>query len=134
MTNPALGKPQGGFGHYLRDFIYGALDGVVTTLAVVSGTAGANLEPRIGLILGVANLVADGLSMGASNYLGLRSELEQTGRSISEEMPWRHGVATFSAFLLVGAVPLLAFVTPRPDGTGAFPIAVALGASALVAV
>jgi hypothetical protein len=48
--------------------VYGALDGVITTLAVVSGAVGAALEPRVGLILGLANLGADGLSMGASNY------------------------------------------------------------------
>ncbi|HWC78071.1 MAG TPA: VIT1/CCC1 transporter family protein [Blastocatellia bacterium] len=64
-----------GPGHsYLRDFVYGGIDGAVTTFAVVSGVVGAQLAPRIIIILGVANLVADGFSMAAGNYLGTRAE------------------------------------------------------------
>jgi VIT1/CCC1 family predicted Fe2+/Mn2+ transporter len=114
--------------------VYGALDGVVTTLAVISGTTGASLEPRIGLILGVANLMADGLSMGASNYLGLRSELEQTGKSVADEKPWRHGLATLIAFAIVGAAPLLAFAPLRPWGATTFQTAVLFGVVALAVV
>jgi VIT1/CCC1 family predicted Fe2+/Mn2+ transporter len=134
VTAPIVGKPRDGFGHYLRDMVYGALDGVITTLAVVAGSAGADLEPRIGLILGMANLVADGLSMGASNYLALKSELEQTGSSVADEMPWRHGLATFVAFGSVGAVPLLAYLVPHGAAVGALPIAVGLGFLALSVV
>ena len=71
------GRPPSGFAHYLRDMVFGALDGVITTMAVVAGVSGANLGARVALILGVANLVGDGISMGASNYLGLKSELQQ---------------------------------------------------------
>jgi VIT1/CCC1 family predicted Fe2+/Mn2+ transporter len=59
---------------YLKDFIYGAIDGAVTTFAVVSGVAGAGLSPGIIIVLGVANLVGDGFSMAASNFLGTRAE------------------------------------------------------------
>ena len=62
---------------YLRDWIYGGIDGSVTTFAVVSGVAGASLAPRIILILGAANLIADGFSMAASNYLGTRTERQE---------------------------------------------------------
>jgi VIT1/CCC1 family predicted Fe2+/Mn2+ transporter len=62
---------------YLRDWIYGGIDGAVTTFAIVSGVVGAQLSPRIILILGAANLVADGLSMAASNYLATRAEHEE---------------------------------------------------------
>ena len=65
---------QGTQHSYLRDFIYGAIDGVVTTFAVVSGVAGANLSPKIVIILGIANLLGDGFSMAASNFLGTRAE------------------------------------------------------------
>jgi VIT1/CCC1 family predicted Fe2+/Mn2+ transporter len=58
----------------LRDFVYGAIDGIVTTFAVVAGVAGAGLATRVVLILGVANLAADGFSMAVSNFLGARSE------------------------------------------------------------
>ena len=60
--------------NYLRDWIYGGIDGAVTTLAVVTGVAGAQLSSWIILALGFANLFADGFSMAASNYLGTKSE------------------------------------------------------------
>ncbi|MCG8649410.1 MAG: VIT1/CCC1 transporter family protein [Pirellulales bacterium] len=59
---------------YLPDFIYGAIDGTVTTFAVVSGVAGADLSSSIVIVLGLANLVGDGFSMAASNYSGSRVE------------------------------------------------------------
>ena len=57
--------------HYIRDLIYGANDGVITTFAVVAGVTGGALSARAVLILGVANLLADGLSMGVGNYLSI---------------------------------------------------------------
>lgn len=59
---------------YLSDFVYGAIDGTVTTFAVVSGVAGADLSSSLVIILGFANLIGDGFSMAASNYLGTRTE------------------------------------------------------------
>jgi hypothetical protein len=56
--------------NYLRDWIYGGIDGAVTTLAVVTGVAGAQLSNWIILALGFGNLFADGFSMASSNYLG----------------------------------------------------------------
>ncbi len=61
-------------GRYIKDIVYGANDGIITTFAVVSGVAGAALSIKTVLILGFANLIADGISMGASNYLGSKSE------------------------------------------------------------
>jgi len=63
-------------GTYIRDIVYGANDGIITTFAVVAGVAGAKLGSNIILILGFANLLADGLSMAISNYLGTKSEIE----------------------------------------------------------
>ncbi len=61
---------------YLKDFVYGAIDGAVTTFAVVAGVAGAGLSASVVIILGFANLLADGFSMAVSNYLGTRAENE----------------------------------------------------------
>lgn len=61
----------------LRDFIYGGIDGAVTTFAVVAGVAGARLSAAIVVVLGLANLLADGFSMAVSNYLGTRAEMQQ---------------------------------------------------------
>ncbi len=62
-------------GRYLGDVIFGANDGLITTFAVVAGAAGAGLTPTVVLIIGFANLLGDGLSMGLGNYLGKKSEL-----------------------------------------------------------
>lgn len=59
--------------NHLKDFVYGAIDGTVTTFAVISGVAGAGLSIHIIIIMGFANLLADGFSMGVSNFLGTRA-------------------------------------------------------------
>lgn len=66
---------------YLRDFVYGAIDGTVTTFAVVSGVAGAELDANIVIILGAANLIGDGFSMAAGNYLGTRADQQVRDRT-----------------------------------------------------
>ncbi len=99
--------------HYIRDVVYGANDGVITTFAVVAGVTGGTLPPIAVLVLGVANLLADGLSMGVGNYLGIRSdERVREAQQLPEQeaFPIRHGLATFVAFVAAGAVPLLPYV------------------------
>lgn len=63
-------------GQYIKSAVYGGLDGIITTFAVVAGVAGANLTAGVVLILGFANLIADGLSMAIGDYLSTRSEQE----------------------------------------------------------
>ena len=64
----------------IEDLVYGATDGAVTTFAVVAGVVGASLSPSIVIILGFANLFADGFAMAAGNYLSTRSKLEYEER------------------------------------------------------
>ncbi len=59
---------------YLGDSVYGSLDGIVTTFAIVAGSFGAGLGGGIIIVLGLANLIADGLSMSVGNYLSITSE------------------------------------------------------------
>ena len=66
--------------NYLRDWVYGGIDGAVTTFAIVAGVVGADLSARVVLILGAANLLADGFSMAAGNYAGTKAELDDYER------------------------------------------------------
>lgn len=175
---------------YLRDWIYGGIDGSVTTFAVVSGVSGAELSTRIILILGIANVLADGFSMAASNYLGTRTErqeaealrarerrhidanaagereevrqifaakgfagddLERAVRIVTSNddhwidlmlaeeyglarvtrSPFAAAIATFSAFILCGLVPLLPFTLHLPN---AFTLSIVMTAIAFFAV
>ncbi len=102
--------------HYIRDLVYGANDGIITTFAVVAGVTGGSLSLRAILVVGTANLLADGLSMGVGNYLSIRAhESAREVQDLPEEEahPVRHGLATFGAFALAGALPLLPYVFPE---------------------
>jgi len=70
---------------YLRDWIYGGIDGVVTTFAIVAGVVGANMPSTVVLVLGLANLVADGFAMAAGNYSGTQAERDDYNRLLAIE-------------------------------------------------
>ncbi|TCK99455.1 VIT1/CCC1 family predicted Fe2+/Mn2+ transporter [Shimia isoporae] len=73
-----IGNPPGR--GLLRDVVYGGIDGSVTTFAIVAGVAGAGLSPFIIVALGIANVLADGFSMAAGNFLGTKAELDDAKR------------------------------------------------------
>lgn len=101
--------------HYIRDLVYGANDGIITTFAVVSGATGGALPAAAVLIIGAANLAADGMSMGVGNLQAIRAhERVRAADGLPEEeaYPWKHGTATLLAFVGAGAIPLLPFVLP----------------------
>lgn len=75
-TSKAKERHQQEHGQYIKSAVYGGLDGIITTFAVVAGVAGAQLSAGIVLILGFANLIADGLSMAIGDYLSTKSEQE----------------------------------------------------------
>ena len=105
---------------YLGEFVYGAIDGAITTFAVVAGAAGANLSSTVVLILGFANLFADGFSMAASNYLSTKAKLaviaSGKGHTHNPGLPFRTALVTFLSFFAVGFIPLTSYV-----GGKAFP-------------
>jgi VIT1/CCC1 family predicted Fe2+/Mn2+ transporter len=104
----------------MRDRVYGANDGIITPYAVVAGVTGGALSPTAVLIVGAANLAADGLSMGVGNYLAIRAnESAREAESLPEEeaSPARHGFATFAAFATAGALPLVPYMLALPAGS-----------------
>jgi VIT1/CCC1 family predicted Fe2+/Mn2+ transporter len=125
-------------GHYIRDIVYAANDGIVTTFAVVAGAQGAGLGRAVVLALGFANLAADGLSMAVGNYLGIKSERETLmGSEYAERIETvhaaKHGAVTWIAFVVAGIVPLVAFF-PAMDRSAARWISIVARAGMLFAV
>ena len=122
--------------HYVREIVYGANDGIITTFAVVAGVAGGGLAARVVLICGVANLLADGLSMAVGNFLSIRSHesvLEAEGRPEEEAFPARHAWVTFIAFVVAGTVPLIPYLLSGSTA-GRFTTAIALSFVTMFAI
>ena len=118
-----MGSMKEKFEEYLGEFVYGAIDGTVTTFAVVAGAAGAGLGSTVIVILGFANLIADGFSMGASSYLSAKSKRDLKIKKRTEagmehephdhdhgESPLKDGLITFASFVIVGFVPFMLYV------------------------
>ena len=154
---------------YLGEFVYGGIDGCVTTFAVVAGAVGAGLDSAIIIILGFANLLADGFAMSVGAYLSSKSQIdnyrkhkqveywevdnlpeaeteevrdifrakgfegellekvvevitadkdrwvdtmmkEELNMSEEEKSPFKMGLVTYVAFILIGLIPLLTYV------------------------
>ncbi len=89
---------------YVPEFVYGGIDGAITTFAVTAGVVGAGLSPTIILVLGSANLLADGFSMAASNYLSVKSD------TASNKKPMTTASITFASFFVVGSIPILPYI------------------------
>lgn len=129
------------FEDYLSEFVYGGIDGAVTTFAVVAGATGARFDVKILMVLGFANLIADGFSMGVGSYLSTKSEQElmvKRKESIKDEpSPVINGATTYVSFILIGFVPLLAYTVDATFGleaTNLFVIAIGLTALAFAAI
>lgn len=93
----------------IRDVVVAGNDGVVTTFAVVAGSLGASLSPSVVLILGFANLFADGLSMSTGAFLGVKSELEFEHQKLGKK-PFENGITTFISFVISGFIPLFPYL------------------------
>lgn len=104
--NPLLSK----FYLYLGEFVYGGIDGAITTFAVVAGSVGAGLDTNVIVILGFANLLADGFAMSIGAYLSANSERDKDQSHTSNKSPIFVGLFTYISFLIMGFIPLLIYV------------------------
>jgi len=87
----------------IPNIIYGSLDGIITTFAIIAGVVGAKQNIKIAFILALANLLADGFSMGVSSYESI----------LQNEYPNHNlyrGIFTFLAFITIGFIPLSFFI------------------------
>ena len=98
----------------LRDIVLASSDGIITTFAVVAGSQGADFSAKVVVIVGIANLLADGWSMASGNFLAIRSEQEYEKanhkKSMFDKSISRHMVATFVPFVVAGALPLIPYI------------------------
>lgn len=97
----------------LPEIIYGGIDGLVTTFAVVAGSTGAGFSFRIILILGIANLIADGFSMSVGAYLSEKARSKDD--SGIHKQAFHAGRITFLSFVVIGAVPLVPYIVGNFD-------------------
>lgn len=99
---------------YIKDVVYGANDGIVTTFAVVSSVEGAKFGTTVILAVGFASLFADGFSMAASDYLANQAEAAKNKNKRPDENQKvqdhkdskKSAFFTFLAFVVIGAIPL----------------------------
>ncbi len=98
---------------YIKDIIYGANDGIISTFAVVASIEGAQLSSFAILIVGFASLCADGASMATSSYLAYKSDKEVRSLDNYDESgakPFLEALVTFFSFITAGSVPLIPYI------------------------
>jgi len=101
------------FSKFIAQLVYGAVDVTVTTFAVIAAAAGSGLPSTVVIILGLANLIADGFSMGTSSFLADQSEDaidHKSRRKHLHNRPLSDAIAAFVAFVVVGFIPMIAYV------------------------
>ena len=93
----------------LRASILGGVDGVITSFAIVAGSSAASFDRHTVLVVGTSSVLADGLSMGVSEYLSSTSERAASGAR-GRARPLVLGVACFASFVACGFVPIVVFL------------------------
>lgn len=101
--------------NHVRGIIFGGLDGILTTFAIMAASIGAHQTAATTLVLGISTLLADALSMAGGEYLSSKAEREALSerglrRAQLEPPPLARAAAIFSAFIVFGSVPLLGFI------------------------
>lgn len=116
--------------HYIKDLVYGANDGIITTFAIIAGGIGAQVPLQSIIIISFVSLAADAFSMASSNYLGSKSELE-VDKKHSHAKPSRSALLTFVAFVAAGSIPIVALLLSR-DGPSLGTVSLATAAALFI--
>ena len=91
---------------FISEFIYGGMDGIITTIAIISSVIGADISTQYALVLGMANVLSDGFSMGISRFNSL-VDLQKEGNKF---YPYYSAFFTFVFFVIMGSIPLIPFL------------------------
>ena len=96
-----------------KSLIYGGIDGIITIFNVISSIEGAKLNVKYIFIIGIAVLIADGLSMGMGDYLSIKAQNKINSKNKIKEikniLPINNGFITFISFIIFGSLPLLLY-------------------------
>lgn len=87
---------------YYSEIVYGGVDGLITTFAIIAGSLGGDLSTNTIIILGLASILSDGFSMGISSFLAEKARLYN-------QNAYKVGIVTFLSFVIVGMFPLIPF-------------------------
>lgn len=98
---------------YLSEFVYGGIDGIITTFSIVAGSSGGDLLKNVILILGLSNVLSDGYSMGVSRYVSSKTEIKQG--LLKNKNALISSLVTFISFVIVGITPILPFFVYNGD-------------------
>jgi len=102
------------FKKYIGEVTYGAIDGLVTTFAVIAGSVGAGFSRNIIIILALANVVADGFSMSVGCYFSTKNGKRSRGKDFDEHAALRKATATYVSFITFGMMPVLVYIVNWP--------------------
>lgn len=118
---------------YLPEFVYGSVDGVITTFAIVAWSMGASLAPHVVIILWLANLFADWFSMSIGDYLSTSSQTI-IGQWYDGKPPLYSALVTYMSFIMVGFIPLIPYIFWLSSSSYRFIISIACTALALMLI
>ena len=106
--------------NYFKNIIYGGIDGIITMFNIIAGIKGGGLKYYVILIVGVAALFSDAVSMGFSSYLSekahnifLRKNKRKNINENKDENEYLHGLTTFISFIIFGSIPLITYLLTK---------------------
>lgn len=94
----------------LRASVLGGVDGVITSFAIVASVGATSLSTRVVAIVGSASVLADGTSMGISEFLSSTAEASSSSQP-SRLSAARLGIACLLSFIVSGCIPILVYIT-----------------------